>query len=424
MLDFLTKQLENDFLSGGMALMVLASIGAYLRHIPKYTYRLLHRRFVTTIDVSDQDDAFYWIQQWLSKHPYSKKSRLLTVSTKKSGTDSIQEVEEDEPIDPTEGIEIFFTPAPGIHILRFEKHWILMSRIREKQQGSGSNNMFWREMIIMKTFVRDREYFRRLFTIAMKIALPKSDRKVNIYSREHGYWAIVTRRPLRDINSVILRTGLMESIIKETKEFLESADWYHDRGIPYQKGYLLYGTPGNGKTSLVLALASKFNRDIYIMKIAGTTDNSFRDLIAKVPKHSIVLIEDIDCFFVKRKSQVEANIIESNLTFSGFLNAIDGVTGSNGRILIMTTNNIQDLDPALIRPGRIDRKIELLNPTRDQTSRLFLRFFPEDKSASQRFADSLPNNCKFSMADLQGILLDNRDNPDNAIMALAQNKAA
>src|SRR4029079_10034479 len=112
-------------------------------------------------------------------------------------------------------------------------------------------------------------------------------------------------------------------------------------------------------------------------------DNRIADLLAKVPDHNILLLEDIDCAFARRK---RTNGKEGGLTFSGLLNAIDGVASPEGRIIMMTTNHLQRLDPALIRPGRADVRLCFGNATAQQAGRLFERFFPLHAGRGDDFA--------------------------------------
>jgi chaperone BCS1 len=212
---------------------------------------------------------------------------------------------------------------------------------------------------------------------------------------------------------VILKEGYMEEILEDVERFFTSAEWYQERGIPYQLGFLFYGEPGNGKTSLCFTLASHFSRDIYLMKVAGISDDSFRTAMNNIPKHSIVLIEDVDCFFEGRDSVVGETVMEAGLTFSGFLNGIDGVSGSEGRLLIMTTNKPEKLDQALTREGRVDHKVKFADATKDQAHRLFLRFFPGQDELAQQFAINVPEE-QCSMAKLQGHLLKHRDSAADA----------
>jgi len=87
-----------------------------------------------------------------------------------------------------------------------------------------------------------------------------------------------------------------------------------------------------------------------------------------------VLIEDVDAAFNKRV-QTTADGYQSSVTFSGFLNALDGVASGEERIIFMTTNHPEELDPALIRPGRVDLTVLLDDASPEQARRLFVRFY-------------------------------------------------
>ena len=106
------------------------------------------------------------------------------------------------------------------------------------------------------------------------------------------------------------------------------------------------------------------------------------------------------------------------MTFSGLLNAIDGVAAGEGRILFATTNHIERLDPALIRPGRIDRKELIDYADRDQLRRLFVRFFGDnDPSMADYFAESLEERT-LPMSAVQTFLITYADSADDALMNL------
>jgi mitochondrial chaperone BCS1 len=140
-------------------------------------------------------------------------------------------------------------------------------------------------------------------------------------------------------------------------------------------------------------------------------DNRVNDLLAKVPERSVLLMEDIDCAFTMRK---RASGKEGGLTFSGLLNAIDGAASTEGRIIVMTTNHIDRLDPALIRPGRADVKLALGNATGAQAGRLFERFFPERAELAADFPGQIEDG-RFSMATLQDYLMLHRRDPEQAV---------
>src|SRR5262249_8208533 len=162
------------------------------------------------------------------------------------------------------------------------------------------------------------------------------------------------------------------------------------------------GPPGNGKTSAVKALAGELGLSIYLLMLSDPDmkDTRIQQLLARVPDNNLLLIEDIDCAFLQRKS---TNKRGGGPTFSGLPNPPDGVASPDGRLIVMTTNHLDRLDPALIRPGRADVKVAFDNATRDQARRLFERFFPGQGSLAARFAERIEDG-RHSMAALQDYL--------------------
>lgn len=162
------------------------------------------------------------------------------------------------------------------------------------------------------------------------------------------------------MESVILDSTIAEDIADDIQKFQRNGDWYISKGVPYRRGYLLHGPPGTGKTSFVQAVAAKLKLNICYLNLSGGNldDDQLNNLLNNSPLKSIILIEDIDAIFLERSS-VQAK--RCRVSFSGLLNALDGVRSQEGRVLIMTTNHPERLDPALLRPGRADLKIELNN---------------------------------------------------------------
>lgn len=137
------------------------------------------------------------------------------------------------------------------------------------------------------------------------------------------------------------------------------ADTQNGAFIPYKRDYLLFGPPGTGKSSFSLSLAGKHELDIYTLQLSNISDTMLMRLFAELPPRCIVLLEDVDTAGVGRRDSVDADQEKESklaVTLSGLLNVLDGVSSQEGRILIMTTNYIEHLDEALIRPGRSDKK--------------------------------------------------------------------
>eukprot|EP00744_Colponema_vietnamica_P037728 GILI01069207.1.p1 GENE.GILI01069207.1~~GILI01069207.1.p1 ORF type:complete len:165 (-),score=18.35 GILI01069207.1:107-601(-) len=111
---------------------------------------------------------------------------------------------------------------------------------------------------------------------------------------------------------------------------------------------------------------------------------------------------------------------DSRVTMSGLLNALDGVAAQEGRLVFMTTNHVERLDPALIRPGRADIKLEIGYLTTQQSYDVFVKFFPGSTQAHRmKFATTLPEG-RVSVAQIQSHLFLHRHSPDDAVNALPQ----
>ena len=227
---------------------------------------------------------------------------------------------------------------------------------------------------------------------------------------------MLCKRP-RPVETVVLDHDLSKDLVEDARKFLASSKWYTDLGIPYRRGYLLYGPPGCGKTSFCQVLAGALRLDVCILSLSnkGMDDNGLTALLRDAPRRSIVILEDVDAVFANRELQKSAGDA-SGITFSGLLNAIDGVASQEGRLFMMTTNHIEKLDPALIRPGRCDVKVMICNASRDQMAAMFLRFFPGRDADARRFAGRLPPG-ELSMALIQGHLVEHKASAEEAIQS-------
>ena len=160
--------------------------------------------------------------------------------------------------------------------------------------------------------------------------------------------------------------------IKELNGWLANEKWFRSKSIPWRRGWLLHGIPGTGKSTLTRALGMAFDLPVYIFDLSGMTNNDFvaswEKMLSNTP--CIALIEDIDAEFDGRRyvGSNNANSTLPHLTFDCLLNCISGVKQADGVFLIVTTNHIEKLDPALgipdkdgksSRPGRIDKAIHL-----------------------------------------------------------------
>jgi hypothetical protein len=184
-------------------------------------------------------------------------------------------------------------------------------------------------------------------------------------------------RPLdeRPIESVFLPQGVKEDLMHDLDTFFAHEHQYAKIGIPWHRGYLFYGPPGNGKSSLAAAIASHYKLHLYNLPLSSVkNDRELMEKISSIERNSVLLLEDIDIF---SKSMVRKQENGEAPTLAGLLNALDGVATPHGLLTFMTTNNLDTLDDALIRRGRIDKRLELKPPVRYQVEQMFNYVYSE-----------------------------------------------
>jgi len=224
---------------------------------------------------------------------------------------------------------------------------------------------------------------------------------------QYQYWRHEETAVARPIQSVVLPAAIKDKLLDDLDDFVArgTARWYREHGIPYKRSYLLFGVPGAGKTSLIQAIAGRYKRNLAILQPSHPemTDDSLKAAVQRVPHRSIIVLEDVDALFEAGRTKSSGN--KSSLTFSGVLNALDGVGGCAGQIFVLTTNHRERLDPALIRNGRVDLHIEFTHAGYEQMKGLFLSFYRE---ASEQLADAFAKGLtellgerKVSAAQLQ-----------------------
>lgn len=392
----LQAQLENSIFAGGLALGAMGVLAAYGRRLPKVLRHVALTYFSTSITIDSRSALFSQVVAWLGEHRYTGRARRLTAAMV-SGADH-------------DDRRLTLSPALGVHFFR-EKGVPLWLTRRLEDDGVASRNGMTspRESITIRALTRRRSFVQDLL-IEIHLRYGRTDPdEIRLYIADsYDDWVERGRLRKRLLPSLFLEDGLAETLLSDARGFLEAEHWYAQRGIPWRRGFLLHGPAGTGKTSLVKALASELNLNLCLVNLASerVTDDSLAELLACAPPRSLLLFEDIDALFAGRTQLAAA----PKLTFSGLLNAIDGVAAQEGRLLVMTTNHPEQLDPALIRPGRVDRQVEIGLADGRRAARMVLTFFPEHPAVAEAVSARMGNQ-RLAPAALQGCLLACRENP-------------
>lgn len=236
-------------------------------------------------------------------------------------------------------------------------------------------------------------------------SLKKKSRSRYDYSIS-GKWArICSLYEVQGLDTVALCPKNEALIHEDLNSFKSNKPFYKRIGFPYRRGYLLHGPPGTGKTSLVFAIASELKRDLYFMNLSYIdSDSELFQAFANVPPNSIVVFEDVDTMSTSlhKRQKSQPPLIQENgedsrkFNLSTFLSILDGHTLEDGIMFIMTTNHKERLDPAIIRPGRMDIHLDLTYATWYQMRRIYKMIVEEDDMSD---LDSIYPNLEKEMPE-------------------------
>lgn len=370
-----------------------------------------------SVEVTSRDDAFHWVKRWLDDKLVHCHVQHISAEVQ------LQQLEDE--MDDARAYR--FVPAVGVHWVEHNGR-----RIRVKRERSAHmqdlNSGVAAESITLLAVGRNVDYFPRMLRELRAAAVAATEGKTRIFLSDGSSWdRRGLLRSIRPLSSVILAGGLADALSRDMTTFITRGQWYRDRGIPWRRGYLVYGPPGGGKTSLVRALAGALRRDICVVALSDPelTDVCLSNLLNTARGGAIVLLEDIDTVCAAAvggpdggddapvvSAAVDAAVAgggggeeaepdgptspldvppgvelrssalrqlhapsDSALTLGGLLNALDGVAAQEGRVVIMTSNHPQRLAAALLRPGRIDVAVRLGRATVPQTVTFVERFY-------------------------------------------------
>lgn len=400
----------NQMIAGAISLWVLGTSTWLFKSVPQKMWNFAIKHMTTEMTITSYNQSFYDLMEWLEEKGFSHRFRRFKITNGKWGGDDIT----------TKGV------GYGSHIIWHK--WKPIKISLEKENDSHSERD--KETIRLVRIGRSHKPFDDLVDELRRRREDNRDMTSMYMHMGNDGWSFAGKQPKRPIDSVIIEDDKMRLLLKAFKDFEEREDWYVKHGIPYQLGILLHGPPGTGKTSMIRAIAGHLNKSLHVA--SASKMYGLGSMFGECDKDSILVIEDVDScsMALKRKGSEKFNKNDDDDDFefevakdegsdfnelfermslsslSDLLNAVDGVFVKHGRILIMTTNHPDKIDPALKRPGRIDLSLELSYITNETFRRFMLSFFPdEDMDESIRIKDGL----KLTGAELQNDILTGMD---------------
>lgn len=400
---------SNPAMAAGVGLYSAGVVTFLFRDIPSKVVHVLKRELTTTLVIHSTDSVFTKTLLTIGKrtlsNPFIRSFNIRNANDNRPST-----YYRNEPSTENSSLTI------GYARVYFTYGNRLMFLDREVIASQGETT---KEQLIITLVGRTKKPFEKLHA---EVTRKEADDVMYTQLRAYADGCMSDTQKIykRPMSTVVLDKDKKDLIINHLEKFLTNKSWCISKGLPWKTGILLYGPPGTGKTSLIKAIAAHLDKDIHIININTMTDQTLPRALEEIPEGGIVIMEDIDSAgsVISRESDQASQIVLPSLnllSLTGILNAIDGVASTEGRILIATTNHVDKLDPAVVRPGRFDLKVEVgyLN---DMTFREYLSLFYDNLIVPEDYRlkpESTP-------AQLQHSVMSNLNNPSKVLEEFSQ----
>lgn len=336
------------------------SVAAYQQATALYHQWNAKQRYIIRMD--SEDDNYQAVHTWLlSQIPQTEWRSLEAITPYRNRRHSDDDGEdESKPLieyryDGNRTLKVKLDGCP------------VLVEIERNSVEEGKVTKLTESIVFVTDSPRGRgQIMAKLLEIAEREAAQEAPSRIFI-ATQYGGWQATRSISTRDPKTVILADGQMERISADLAQFLTSESLYARIGTPWHRGYLFHGPAGTGKTSAARALAFAHQLDVYYLPLSDVkSDVNLIAMISMIRDRSILLIEDIDITSAATDREDQDN----KLSMQGLLNALDGAVTPHGLITIMTTNDIDALDPAIRRKGRCDLVEEMTYLDDGQLSRL------------------------------------------------------
>ncbi|XP_052187518.1 AAA-ATPase At2g46620-like [Diospyros lotus] len=193
-----------------------------------------------------------------------------------------------------------------------------------------------------------RPYLQHIHSVFDEIERKEVRLYVNTEPERNGWWRSVPFNHPATIETVVMDSDVKNKVKSDLESFLKSKQYYHRLGRVWKRSYLLYGSPGTGKSSFVAGMAKFLRYDVYDIDLSKVSaDSDLKMLLLQTTNKSMIVIEHLDRFLAEKPTAV---------SLAGILNFMDGILSCCGeeRVMVFTMHGKDQIDPTVLRPGRID----------------------------------------------------------------------
>lgn len=349
----------NQFAQGGFMIAAVSWAFYQMKAVPILIYNSLIKLLIFRVEITyDHDDKTY---EYFSKWYVSKFPRKFNKTVAKISFEKPSDPWDYEYVTRNKKLVLDLFQGSDNNIIYYNGRFLSIRKIRAKlEHATTSGDMYSNEYIITGLFARKQ---------IMQMLNEILNEKQSEITSSAGIALITSSGPEKKHSYLTVFKNFDQLFFSGKNELIEYLDNWNQRklksksmGILHKTGISLFGPPGTGKTSIAKAIAHRYGLTLVMINLANfKSDDEIINFISTQAGDSVFLLEDVDDFLGKtRRSKLNG---KSNVSFSCILQLLDGIYSPNNSIFLLTTNHVEELDPAVYRDGRINYRANIGYPS-------------------------------------------------------------